>query len=304
MNLRDLRYLVAVADHGHFGRAAEACHASQPTLSGQIRKLEAYLGVEIFERTKRSVRLTPVGTEIIARARVAVREAEAIRALALARQDPFGGDLSLGVIPTIGPYLMPMVLRPLTEAHPRLRIALTEETTNALVARILAGELDAAILATDHAPEGLDEIPLYDEPFWLTYPRGHALDRVKTVTAAALAQDRPLLLSDGHCLRDQALELCGQAQAPGAAADLRASSLETLVNLVGAGYGTTLVPALAIRGGWTTDLGVQVREIDVPGANRRVRLVHRRSFPRKQVLDSLANTIRGLLPNTVQVCKF
>jgi LysR family transcriptional regulator, hydrogen peroxide-inducible genes activator len=303
MNLRDLKYLVAVADHGHFGRAAKACHASQPTLSGQIRKLEAYLGAEIFERTKRSVRLTPVGQEIVTRARTAVREAEAIRALAQARQDPFGGDLSLGVIPTVGPYLLPMVLRPLAQAHERLSLILIEETTTALVGRLLAGDLDAAILATDHTAEGLHEIPLYDEPFWLAYPRGHALHGVKRVTAALLTKDRPLLLSDGHCLRDQALELCGRAPDTGVAADLRASSLETLVNLVGAGYGITLVPALAIRGGWTTDLGVQVRQIDVPRARRRVRLVHRRSFPRKRVLDSMAKVIRGHLPNTVRACE-
>ena len=303
MNLRDLGYLVAVAEHGHFGRAAEACHVSQPTLSGQIRKLEAYLGVEIFERTKRSVGVTPVGREILDRARVAVREAEAIRALALARQDPLGGEIKLGVIPTVGPYLMPLALRPLIKAHPRLSLALSEETTHVLVARLRAGELDAAILATDHESEGLADIPLYDEPFWLAYPRGHALDRVKSVTSATLAQDRPLLLSDGHCLRDQALAVCGQARGAEAGPDLRASSLETLINLVGAGYGTTLAPALAIRGGWTTDLGVQVREIDVPDARRRVRLAHRRSFPRRLVLDSIAKTVRGVLPNTVTVCR-
>lgn len=303
MNLRDLVYLVAVADHGHFGRAAEACHASQPTLSGQIRKLEDYLGVEIFERSKRSVRLTAVGREILEHARVAVREAETIQTLASARRDPFHGPLSLGVIPTIGPYLMPLVLRPLIDAHPGLSLALTEETTDALVARLQAGELDAAILATGHAAEGLDDIPLYDEPFWLAYPRGHPLDRVKSVTQADLARNHPLLLSDGHCLRDQALSVCGQPRVTGMGADLRASSLETLIYLVGAGYGTTLVPALAVRGGWTTDLGVQVRKIDIPNAARRVRLVHRRAYPRIQVLESMANTIRGLLPNTVTACK-
>ncbi len=301
MNLRDLRYLIAVAEQRHFGRAAEACHVSQPTLSAQLKKLEAYLGVTLIERTNKRVAVTPIGEEILARARQAVEQADAILQLAQSHRDPLSGPLRLGVIPTLGPYLMPLVLGPLRQRYPHLELVLSEEVTDALLQRLLAHEIDAALLATPADAAGLEELPLFDEPFWLAYPRGHALDGAERVTESDLEAADLLLLADGHCLRDQVLEACGRAEAgpAGEVGDLRAASLETILQLVAAGYGCTLVPALAMRGPWMTDMGVMARPLDLPSGRRRVRLTHRRSFPRRAALDALAALVLETLPNTV-----
>lgn len=302
MNLRDLRYLIAVADKRHFGRAAEVCHVSQPTLSGQIKKLEDYLGVTIFERTSRSVAVTPIGEEILRHARLAVEQADLISAVAQAHRDPLAGPLRLGVIPTLGPYLMPLVLGALRKGFPDLRLVLSEEMTDSLNARLRRHELDAALLATAPDDSDFDAIRLFDEPFWLACPREHALVRVEEITYDDLASADMLLLADGHCLRDQALEVCRRADAGESlgVGDLRAASLETLLQLVGSGFGCTLVPALALRGPWMTDAGVLVRPLSLPGASRRVSLVFRRSFPRREALEALADLLVRNLPNTVR----
>jgi LysR family hydrogen peroxide-inducible transcriptional activator len=302
MNLRDLRYLIAVADKRHFGRAAEACHVSQPTLSGQIKKLEDYLGVTIFERTSRSVAVTPIGEEILRHARLAVEQADLIAAVAQSHRDPLAGPLRLGVIPTLGPYLMPLVLGALRVGFPDLRLVLSEETTDTLNGRLRRHELDAALLATAPEDTDFDAIRLFDEPFWLACPRDHALARAQEITYEDLASADMLLLADGHCLRDQAVEVCrraGSGESVGMG-DLRAASLETLLQLVGSGFGCTLVPALAMRGPWMTDMGVVARPLTLPGASRRVSLVFRRSFPRRDALESLADLVVRNLPNTVK----
>lgn len=305
VNLRDLKYLIAVADHRHFGRAAEACCVSQPTLSGQLKKLEDYLGITIFERTNKSVVTTPAGEEILRHARLAVEQAEAILEVAQAHRDPLAGALRLGVIPTLSPYLMPLVLRPLRARYPTLRLVLSEEMTGSLLARLRDHGLDAALIATAVDDADLDSIALFDEPFWIAYPPRHPLAEIADITARDLARSDLLLLADGHCLADQARSLCGAATLPrpAEANDLRAASLETLMHLVGAGFGTTLVPALAIRKPDLAGRGIIARPLHIPEAHRTVRLVYRRAFPRVQALQALAQVIVDELPSGVHALR-
>jgi len=301
VNLKDLKYVVAVAETGHFGKAAEKCFVSQPTLSGQIRKLEQELGVVIFERTNRSVKITQVGQEILEHARQMLEQADSIKQIAQARKDPMAGPLRLGVIPTLSPYLMPLVLAPLKRSYPALRLVLSEEMTESLLDRLHNHELDAALLATPVNDADLDCLPLFDEPFWVAYPPSHRFYHQQSISRKDLENSELLLLTEGHCLANQSLALCQlkTRQDTGEMADLRASSLETLIELVATGHGVTLIPALALRGGWITGRGVMAQALDLPDAYRRIRLVFRRSFPRRQALESLAGIIRGQLPNTV-----
>jgi LysR family hydrogen peroxide-inducible transcriptional activator len=305
MNLRDIKYILAVAETRHFGKAAERCFVSQPTLSGQIKKLEDQLGVVIFERTNRSVEVTPIGEEILTHARLLVEQADAIEQVARAHQDPLAGPLRVGAIPTLSPYLMPLVLVPLKRRCPQLKLVLFEETTEALLRRMDQHELDAALLATPTSNPDLDSIPLFDEPFWLAHPRNHPLYDKDDITQDDLESIDLLLLSEGHCLSQQVMEVCKMADRPrtGEMADLRAASLETLLQLVGAGFGCTLVPALAIRGSWMTDSGIIARRLELPDAKRRVSLVFRRSFPRRAALEAFAEVTLSQLPNTVKAVK-
>ncbi len=301
MNLRDLKYIVAVADKHHFGKAAQRCFVSQPTLSGQIKKLEDELGVAIFERTNRAVRVTPIGEKILLHARRMLEQADAILHLSAAHQDPLAGPLRIGAIPTISPYLMPLILAPLIQAHPQLKLVLSEETTDRLLERLKNFEIDAALLATDIAEDDFEIIPLFDEPFWIAHPREHPFYLKDKITRADLEHTELLLLAEDHCLSRQVMDLChlGDRSRSGEMADLRASSLETLLQLVGAGFGSTLVPALAMGGSWTTDSGVVARKLELKDAHRRVRLVFRKSFPRVEALRALINVIIANLPNTV-----
>lgn len=303
MNLRDLKYILAVAETRHFGRAAERCFVSQPTLSGQVKKLEDELGVVIFERTNRSVEITPVGEDILAHARLAVEQADTIEQVARAHQDPLAGPLRIGAIPTLSPYLMPLVLVPLRRTYPKLRLILSEEITESLLLRLDRHELDAALLATQPDDHDLDILPLFDEPFWLAHPRNHPLYEKDDIEAADLDTIDLLLLADGHCLTHQVMEVCRLAERPnhGELADLRAAGLETLFQLVGAGLGCTLLPALSLRSGWMTDSGIIARPLALPDAFRRISLVSRRSFPRRAALEAFAQVIRTHLPNTVRV---
>jgi len=306
MNLRDLKYIVAVAETRHFGRAAARCFVSQPTLSGQIKKLEDHLGVVVFERTNRSVEVTPVGEAIIARARLALEQAEAIEQLARAHQDPLAGPLRIGAIPTLSPYLMPLILVPLRRLYPQVRLVLSEEITESLLSRLQHHEIDAALLATPVNDPDLTDIPLFDEPFWLAHPRSHPLQDKDEITAKDLEDIDLLLLAEGHCLTHQVMEVCHlvDREQTGEMGDLRAASLETLLQLVGAGFGCTLVPALAIRGGWMTDSGIIARRLELPDACRRISLVFRRSFPRRRALEAFADVIRDHLPNTVKALPY
>lgn len=301
MNLRDIRYILTVAETRHFGRAAERCFVSQPTLSGQIKKLEEELGVTIFERTNRSVDITPIGEAILTHARLLLEQADAIQQVAQAHQDPLAGPLRVGAIPTLSPYLMPLILVPLKQRYPQLKLVLSEEITDSLLRRLHQHELDAVLMATPAEDPELEQIPLFDEPFWLAHPRKHFLYDKDEISAEDLSEIELLLLSEGHCLTHQVMNVCHLTERPhqGEMADLRAASLETLLQLVGAGFGCTLVPALAIRGGWMTDSGIIARKLDLPEAHRRISLVFRRSFPRRPALRAFAEVIREHLPNTV-----
>ena len=285
MNLRDLRYMLAVAEHRHFGRAAEACRVSQPTLSVQLRKLEHELGTVLFERGSKQVVPTPACDLLLTHARIVVAEADAMVAVARAANDPLRGSMRIGIIPTLGPYLLPLVFGPLRAALPELDIEPWEDVTAALLDRLRAHELDAAILATE--PDGADIVtdPLFTEPFIAALPPDHALCGRARISEEDLAPD-VLVLADGHCLRDQALAACGLARPRGGS--LRASSLATLINMVAAGYGTTLIPGLAA--GAAQDAGITL----VPlrrGVSRTVRIARRSAFPRRAAVDAVARVI-------------
>jgi LysR family hydrogen peroxide-inducible transcriptional activator len=302
MNLRDLKYLIAVAEARHFGKAAERCFVSQPTLSGQIKKLEEELGVTLFERTNRSVSVTPIGEEIVAHAKLMIEQADAIQQLARAASDPLAGPLRVGAIPTLSPYLMPLILVPLRREYPQLRLVLSEEVTDTLLERLRAHQIDVALLATPVDEPDLLSEPLFEEPFWLAHPVDHELYHKDEITRRDLAKLDLLLLADGHCLTQQAMDVCrlSEVNRQGEMADLRAASLETLLQLVGAGFGCTLVPALAVRGSWMTDSGIIARKLELNDACRQVRMVYRKSFPRRVALEALAGVIWNNLPNTVK----
>ncbi len=300
LSLTELRYLVAVDEERHFGRAAARCHVTQPTLSAGIKKLESTLGVTLFERTKRTVRATPVGIEIAQRARRVLEEVDGLARLAAREAPPLSGPLRVGFIPTLGPYLLPWLLPALAKAFPALRLRLHEAMTAQLVEALVEHRLDAAFLALPVNVGALAAIPLFDEPFWLLAPASHALAKRARVGEKDLAGERILLLTEGHCLRDQALEICARAEAtPDAAgADIRATSLETLRQLVAAGMGCTLIPALAAdaQGSPRRTALIPFRR---PAPVRRIALVHRRTYPRPEDLARLAEEVRSVLPEAV-----
>jgi len=301
MNLRDLKYLVAVADTRHFGHAAERCFVSQPTLSGQIKKLEGELGVTLFERTKRSVETTPLGDAIVAQARQVLEQADALWQLAQSFQDPLVGPLRLGAIPTLSPYLMPLILKPLKKRYPQLQLVLSEELTDSLLTRLGRHEIDAALVATPVADPDFDSMPLFDEPFWLVHPRSHPLAARKKIIQADLDGADLLLLAEGHCLAEQAMEVCHMhdRNVQGDMADLRAASLETLLQMVAAGFGSTLLPALALKTASARDRSIVTRQLNMPDTYRRVSVVYRRTFPRQQALEAFAGVVLENLPDSV-----
>jgi LysR family transcriptional regulator, hydrogen peroxide-inducible genes activator len=293
VNLRDLEYVVAVADHGHFGRAAAACNVSQPTLSVQILKLEAELGLRLFEREGRRARVSDRAAAVIAQARATLAAAAAVSEAARAARDPFAGPLRLGIIATVAPYLLPIALARAIGKLPDTPLHLVEDLTDRLLASIQSGALDGAVIATDPEDDKLTEMALYDEPFFLVSARRpdgrkRASIRVEEIDSAAL-----LLLAEGHCLRDQALSLCGPAQKAALGADVRATSLETLRHLVSAGQGATLAPLLAYADWRRLGAGLDGSKIVGGGASRRVRLVFRRGSPRRAALEALAQSLRG-----------
>lgn len=302
MNLRDLDYICAVANHKHFGRAAESCHVSQPTLSGQIKKLEAQLGVTLFERSHKGIRVTDIGEEIIVIALEARDAARRIKAVAASAQDPLAGNLSLGLIPTIAPYLIPLFVGKLQTAMPKMSVAYREDITDRLNEALLTGDLDVAVLATPPEEDSLTAIELYSEPFWLLFPETHELRDLKEASMKDVKEDDVLLLTEGHCFRDQALSICRPVHKR-RRQSLRATSLETLINLVASGQGVTLVPALAMRGGWNSELGLISRELTDKGAERQIYLTYRKRFPRIAAVETLAALIQADLPKTVSQSK-
>ncbi|MEO7071980.1 MAG: DNA-binding transcriptional regulator OxyR [Rhodanobacter sp.] len=296
MNLRDLHYLVALAEHRHFGRAAEASFVSQPTLSTQIRKLEEELGVTLVERTPRKILLTETGREITRRARAVLAEVDEIRAIAQRTRDPEAGTLRLGIFPTLGPYLLPHVIPLLRERYPRLELLLTEEKTEHVIHMLREGALDAGILALPVHEDSLHCEFLFEEPFVLAVPDDHPLaahqGRLKLTD---LANEHLLLLEDGHCLRDQALDVCQLAGAS-EKSGFRATSLETLRQMVAANVGITLLPTLATKPPIARTDNVHLVEFAGHAPSRRIAMVWRKSASMSSFLTHLAKVFRDLPP--------
>ena len=292
MNLRDLQYLVAVAEHGHFGRAAEACYVSQPTLSTQIKKLEQELGVELLERSPRKVVPTAAGQEIVRAARVILHEADDIRAIAKRAADPESATLRIGLFPTLAPYLLPHVVPAIHDRFPKLELLLAEEKTEVVLDRLRDGSIDAGILALPIRDDGLTVEELFDEDFVLALPIEHPLARdLAAVDTGVLAHERVLLLEEGHCLRDQALEVCALAGAS-ERRGFRATSLETLRQMVAAGVGMTLLPELSVRPPVPPSADVAVRRFADPAPSRQVAMCWRRTSVHRELLPRLAAVIR------------
>jgi LysR family hydrogen peroxide-inducible transcriptional activator len=298
MTLNELRYIVAVAEQRHFGRAARACSISQPTLSTQIKKLEQQLGVVLFERTNKSVRPTPIGDKVVCKARKVLDQIEDIRTLCRTDMRPLCGTRTLGVIPTLAPYLLPWLLPPLRRAYSALELVVVEDITERLIARLKEHSLDVAMVALPAAGGDLLELPLFDEPFHVACPAGHPLARTKAIALADLEHEPILYLADGHCLRDQALAICAGA-GNGDGGDFRATSLETLRQLVAAGLGFTLLPALAVPDNPRDSPGVAVRPF-AGIASRRIGLVCRTSYAHLGELDLLAAVIVAHAPASVR----
>ena len=298
MNLRDLKYICAVADLKHFGRAAEYCNISQPTLSGQIKKLENELGVTLFERNYKVIRVTEIGEKVISLARQANLAADQINKVAIAAQDPLSGSISIGLIPTIAPYLIPLFAKKLRKSMTKMTIRYVEDITDRLVDNIIHGKLDMAVLATSPVEETLTSIELFSEPFWLLYPKNHPLSKINNIQMEDVDQEDLLLLAEGHCFRDQALSICKSPQST-QQQFLQATSLETLINLVISGQGITLIPALAIRNKWNSKSEIIKTKINEKSAQRKVYLTFRKEFPRLQIIDALTEIIRNSLPETV-----
>lgn len=293
MNLRDLRYLVALADHRHFGRAAEASFVSQPTLSTQLKKLEEELGVTLIERTSRQVMLTEIGREIAERARNVLHETAQIRELAKRTRDPEAGTVRLGLFPTLAPYLLPHVVPGIRARFPQLTLLLTEERTGELLRRLREGSLDAALLALPINDPQLAQIELFSEDFLLALPCSHALGKRKRVGVAELAHEELLLLEDGHCLRDQALDVCRMAGAE-ETRGFRATSLETLRQMVAAGVGMTLLPALAVAPPVPANANLRLVRFSGSPPHRRIALCFRRSSALGAFLARLAPALAAV----------
>jgi len=287
MNIRDFRYLVALAEHRHFGRAAAAVHVSQPTLSAQIRKLEDELGVILFERDSRNVGPTPAGAAIVAEARALLAHVAAVRDIADGFRDPLAGPFRLGVIASLGPFLAPELLAQVRHDAPRLAMSLHEGLTDDLLAALRGRNLDAALVATTPGIDDLVETPLFDEPFLIAHAPGHALAETASPRLADIRTGTLLLLAEGHCLRDQALSLCGTGAVD---ARVESTSLLTLMRLAAEGMGATLVPALAAP----FAAGLELRPLGDAGASRRVRLAARRRDTRAGALATVAAATRAV----------
>ena len=300
MNLRDLRYLVALADHRHFGRAADASFVSQPTLSTQIRKLEEELGVALVERAPRNVMLTPAGRDMAERARRVLGEVEQMKEAARRTRDPEAGSVRLGLFPTLGPYLLPHVVQRIRERFPRLELLLVEEKSDAILARLRDGRLDAGLLALPLHDDQLHAEFLFEEPFVLAVPEAHPLAKRDSLALSELADQRLLLLEDGHCLRDQALEVCQLAGA-GEMGEFRATSLETLRQMVAANVGVTLLPSLSVKPPVARSENIHLLAFRDSSPSRQIAMAWRRSSAMDGFLRKLAQVFRELPPELFRV---
>ena len=295
-SIRQLEYLVALAGTRHFGRAAKACAVTQPALSLQIRELEELLGVKLFERGRRQVLVTPAGERVIERAREALRRIDDLLGEARAAQRPFTGRLSLGVIPTVAPYLLPRALPAVRAAHPALELLLREDQTQRILARLRDGDLELLLLALPVEGEDLEALPLFEEPFVLAVPAEHRLARGHgPVTEAELSGEPVVLLEEGHCLRAQALALCDAAGAR-EAGGIQATSLGTLVQMVANGLGITLLPATALEVEARAGSGLALRAFAAPVPGRTIGLVWRRGSARRDEFRALGEILTRCAP--------
>jgi LysR family transcriptional regulator, hydrogen peroxide-inducible genes activator len=301
MTLQELRYLVALSEKGHVVRAAEACNVGQPTLSTQLKKLEDYLGVVLFERNKHQLIPTPICREIIERARVALAAVDQIKELARRGRDPMDGPLRLGIFPTLGPYLMPHLVPVIRRSYPQLHLYLREDLTSNLLERLRQGRLDALLLALPVRGDDVEVMPLFREAFVVALPAGHPLAARSQIGEEELTGQNVLLLEEGHCMRDQALAICA-ATPTEEREELKATSLETLRQMVAAGVGCTLLPALAATPGTGSIDGgmVQIRPFAAPVPTRRIGMVWRRHYPRDATVKRLCRLISAHLPPAVE----
>ena len=293
MNLRDLRYFIALAETRHFGRAAEACFVSQPTLSTQLKKLEEELGVALFERAPRNILLTPAGEQILRHAKLALSHVGTMQEIAKHTKDPESASIRLGIFPTLAPYLLPHVVPKLRKRFPHLELLLIEEKTEILIHQLRDGLIDAAILAEPLTEEQFESMHLFTEPFVLALPEKHPLSKQLTLGMGELEQQHLLLLEDGHCLRDQALAVCalsGASEKEG----FRATSLETLRQMVAAGVGITLLPMLAVKPPVPKSPYIRLLPFRNPAPTRRIALFWRKSSVRGAFLRDLGQQIAKL----------
>jgi LysR family transcriptional regulator, hydrogen peroxide-inducible genes activator len=294
MTLTELKYIVAVAREKHFGRAAEACFVSQPTLSVAVKKLEEELDVKIFERGASEVSVTPLGEQIVRQAQQVIEQAASIKEIAKLGKDPISGPLRVGVIYTIGPYLLPDLVRQAIARVPQMPLVLQENFTARLLDMLRTGELDCAILAEPFPDTGLAVAPLYDEPFQAAVPVSHRIAKLKTVTTEELKNETMLLLGTGHCFRDHVLEVCPEyarfsSATEGIRKSFEGSSLETIKYMVASGMGITVVPQLSVPA--EKQAHVRYVKFSDPVPSRRVVLAWRRTFPRYEAIAALRNAI-------------
>ncbi|CAG0985588.1 Hydrogen peroxide-inducible genes activator [Rhodocyclaceae bacterium] len=292
MKLSALRYLVAFADEGSFSRAAERCHVSQPTLSVALQNLEAELGVPLIERIKGHVALTELGHQVTAQARRVLEETRRVEVIAQRGKDPLQGEFRLGVIHTIGPYLLPELIASMRRAAPAMTLYIEESMTALLADYLKYGNVDAAVIALPFEVPGIETLPLYDEPFRVVVPRGHAWAGRKCIPADEVRGDNVLVLKAGNCFREQVLDACPDiSHAEGSLH--QGHSIETIRCMVASGYGISVLPAGALTGPYCSDM-VQAIPFESPEPARRVALAWRRGFSRPQVIDAITAAVRGL----------
>lgn len=291
--LKQLQYLVALREHGHFGRAADACYVTQSTLSAGLRELETLLGVTLVERTRRVVRFTALGEKVADKAVRVLREAEELSAIAGAEGQPLHGELRLGVIPTIAPFLLPSMLPRLRAEWPSLKLYLREETSQAACEALHRGQLDCVLLALPFSCGDVDSAALFDDPLYIAYPPGEAPAQA-SIDVAAIDEQRMLLLEDGHCLKDHALSACNRPELRAHAA-MMGTSLHTLVQMVDNGLGVTFVPGMAIDAGILDGTEVTARPLRSDHNYRRIALIWRRSSPREREFQMLAATLSRIV---------
>ena len=291
--IKQLQYLLALRKHGHFGRAAEACFVTQSTLSAGLRELETLLGVTLVERTRRVVRFTALGEKMADKAANVVREAEDLAGLARTEGRPLHGELRMGVIPTIAPFLLPALLPRLRAMWPSLKLFLREEPSQAACEALHRGQLDCVLLALPYGCGDVDSATLFDDPLYVAFPRGEA-PGTQAVDTAAIDENRLLLLEDGHCLKDHALSACNRPELRAQAA-MMGTSLHTLVQMVDNGLGLTFVPEMAIEAGILDGTGVDARPLRSDHGFRRIALIWRRSSPRESEFRLLADSLRSIV---------